>query len=136
MYKFNCLALRIKVTPAIFQQIIDTMLSGLNFVVAYLDNILLKSENPEEHKKCFWGFQKNLELWIQAERRKKQIFYEYNQIFGTIVKNGRRPDSGQASAIIAMTAENVSSLQSLLGLVNYYNVFVPNMHCLWALLHK
>ena len=29
----------------------DSMLSGLDCAVAYSDDILLKSENPEEHKK-------------------------------------------------------------------------------------
>ena len=28
----------------------DTMLAGLNFAMAYLDDILIKSENLEEHK--------------------------------------------------------------------------------------
>ena len=37
----------------------DTMLCGLDFAVAYLDNILLKSENPGEKAKCFQGFQKD-----------------------------------------------------------------------------
>ena len=43
--------LGIKMVPVIFRQIMDTMLSGLDFSVAYQDDILLKSENPEEHKK-------------------------------------------------------------------------------------
>ena len=29
----------------------DTMLSGLDSTVGYLDDILVKRENPEEHKK-------------------------------------------------------------------------------------
>ena len=48
----------------------DTMLSGLNYAVAYVDDILLKSENPEEHKKnVFEVFQKDSRLRIQAERK-------------------------------------------------------------------
>ena len=50
--------------------------------------------------------------------------------------NGRRPDPARASAIQGMPApENVSSLQSFLGLANYY-IFVPKMHCLRASLNK
>lgn len=44
MYKFNHLSFGIKVSPAMFRQVMDTMLSGLDFVVAYLDDILLKCE--------------------------------------------------------------------------------------------
>ena len=40
-----------KVAPAIFQQEVNTMLSGLDFAVAYLDDSLLKGENPEEQEK-------------------------------------------------------------------------------------
>ena len=36
--------------PAIFHQVINTISCGIGFAVAYLDDILLKSENPEEHK--------------------------------------------------------------------------------------
>ena len=51
MYKFNRLAFRIKVTLAIFQQVMNKRFSGLDFAVGYLHNILLKDENPEEYKK-------------------------------------------------------------------------------------
>ena len=54
-----------------------------------------------------------------------------------IDKNGRRPDPARSSAIKDLPApENVSSRQSFLNLANYYNVFMPNMHCLPALLNK
>ena len=49
VYKFNHLAFRIKISPAIFQQVMDMMLSGLEFAVTYLEDIMLKSENAE-HK--------------------------------------------------------------------------------------
>ena len=51
--KFNWLAFGIKVASAIFQQVIDTMLNGLDFAFGNLDNILPKSETPGEHKKIF-----------------------------------------------------------------------------------
>ena len=51
IFKFNRLTLGIKVTPDIFQQIVDKIVNGLDFAVAYLEDILLKSETPEEHKR-------------------------------------------------------------------------------------
>ena len=50
LYKFNCLPFGVKVTTAISQQVMDTMLSGLYFVVAYLHEILIKSKSIIGHK--------------------------------------------------------------------------------------
>ena len=36
-----------KVAPAIFQRAMDTMLSDLDFVIAYLDDILMNSQTVE-----------------------------------------------------------------------------------------
>ena len=36
--------------PAIFKLVMDTMLSGVDFVVAYSDDILMKSKRIIEHK--------------------------------------------------------------------------------------
>ena len=49
--KFNRLPFRIKVVPGMFQQMMDAMLGDLDFPVAYLDDILIKSRNREEHAK-------------------------------------------------------------------------------------
>ena len=66
MYKFNRLAFGIKGATAIFKQIMDTLLSGIEFEVAYLDEILL-----EEHRKIFSCFKMRDEklwkfLWIKS----------------------------------------------------------------------
>lgn len=70
MYKFNHLPFGIKVTPVIFQQVMHTMLCGLDFAVAYLDDILPKSKNPEEHKKNIFKIFKRIQDWIQTEGQK------------------------------------------------------------------
>ena len=49
LYKFDRLPFRVKVAPAIFQQVMDTMLSSLDFEIAYLGDILMKSKSINEH---------------------------------------------------------------------------------------
>ena len=54
-----------------------------------------------------------------------------------IAKEGRRPDPERAAAVKNMPApENITSLQSFLGLANYYQAFILSMHNLRAPLNK
>ena len=41
LFKFHRLPFGIKVAPAIFQHVMDIMLSGLDFAIAYLDDIYI-----------------------------------------------------------------------------------------------
>ena len=50
LYKFERSPFGVKVTPAIFQQVMDTMLSGLDFSVTYWDDILMNSKSVVDHK--------------------------------------------------------------------------------------
>ena len=50
LFSLQRLPFGLKVAPSLFQQIMDTMLVSLNFTMTYQDNILIKSENLEEHK--------------------------------------------------------------------------------------
>ena len=47
--KYNRLASGVKVMPAIFQQVMDTMLGDLDYATTYLDDILLTSKTVTEH---------------------------------------------------------------------------------------
>ena len=52
-------------------------------------------------------------------------------------KNSRRPDPEQAAAIKDMAApDNIALLQSFLGLANYYQILIQNMHDLRDLLNE
>ena len=51
LYKINRLQHEMKVAPTIFQKIMDTMLANLDFAATYLDDILIKSKNREDHAK-------------------------------------------------------------------------------------
>ena len=65
-------------------------------------------------------------------------FMEKIKYLGQIIdEHERRPDPERAMTIKNIPApENIASLQSFLGLVNYYNVFVPNMHKLRSALKE
>eukprot|EP00106_Octopus_bimaculoides_P016627 XP_014784069.1 PREDICTED: uncharacterized protein K02A2.6-like [Octopus bimaculoides] len=51
LYKFSRLPFGIKVAPSIFQQVMDTILADTDFAIAYLDDILIKSEFRDQHDK-------------------------------------------------------------------------------------
>ena len=47
LYKFGRLPFGVKFAPEIFQQVMDTMLSDLDFAVTCLDDILMNCQNVE-----------------------------------------------------------------------------------------
>src|SRR5207248_8117009 len=53
LYKYQVMLFELTNTPAMFQELINHVLyNHLNkFVIAYLDNILIYSENKKNHKK-------------------------------------------------------------------------------------
>lgn len=132
-YRFNRLTIGIKVASGIFNQVMDTILSGLQFITAYLDDILIKSKNKEEYRQHILEVFKQLsEYRFKLIKVKNANFYFDKKYLGQIIdENGRKPDPARASAIKNMPIpKNKISLQAFLGLANYYNVFVPNMHFL------
>ena len=90
LFKFNRLAFGIKVAPAIFQQVIYTMLSGFDFSIGYLDDILMKSETTEQHRKhVFQEFKRINEYGFTLKDTKCEFFLNKIKYLGQIIdKNG------------------------------------------------
>ena len=84
---------------------------------------LMNSQNVEQHKEHVHKvFSRIQEYNFKLKESECNFFMEKIKYFRHIIdKDGRRPDPGWAMAIKDMpTRENVSSLQSFLGLANYY----------------
>ena len=139
LYKFDRLVFGIKVAPAIFQPVIDTMLDGLDFTFAYLDDIVICSKTKELHRE---NLNKILAQIREFGFKVKEAKYDFcmNKIkyLGHIIdKDGRRPKTERVSAIKDMPApDKVTTLQSFLGLAIYYQSFIKNLHDLRAPLNE
>ena len=117
----------------------DTMLSDLDFSVAYLDDILMNSKSVVEHKDHVHKiFAKIQDYDFKIKETKCDFLMEKIKYLGHIIdKDGKRPDPEWATMIKDMLApDNIASLQSFLGLAYYYQVFIQNMHDLRGLQTK
>ena len=130
LYKFDRLAFGIKVAPAIFQQVMDTMLGSFDYTFAYLDDIVISCKVKvllREHlNKVFAQIR---EFGFKVKEAKRDFCMNKIKYMGYIIdKNGRRPDPERATDIKDMPApDNVTTLQSFLGLANYYKSFMKNV---------
>lgn len=131
LFVFNRLPFGVKSAPAIFQQVMDSMLTGLEGTVAYLDDILVMGSNQEDHKKNLFAVLKRIEdfgFHINLEK----CDFEMREIkyLGMIIdEKGRRPDPEKIESIVKMPPpKNTKELKSLLGMINYYGTFIKELY--------
>ena len=117
-----CSNITVKVAPAIFQQVMDTMLGDLDYATAYLDDILVTRRTTAEHRNYKINvFEKLQEYGFKLKEAKCDFFLPVIKYLGHVInRDGRRPDHGKANAIRNMPApDNVQALQSFLVLANF-----------------
>ena len=117
----------------------DTMLGGFDFTFAYLDDFVISSKTKELHREHLNNvFAQIREIGFKVKEAKCEFCMNKTKYLGHIIdKDGRRPDTERATAIKDMPApDNVTTLQSFLGLANYYQNFIKNLHDLRAPLNE
>ena len=106
--------------------------------MVYFDDLLLSGRNRAEHnrrmKEVLAPFQK---FGIRISKDKCVFLKESVSYLGyTVTKEGISPDADKVSAIVdASPPHDVQSLQSFLGLLNFYCRFLPNLSTLLHPLH-
>ena len=111
------------------------MLSGYDFTFAYLDDIVISRKTKELHREHLNKvFAQIREFGFKVKEVKCDFCMNKIKYLGHIIdKDWRRPDPERALAIQDMPApDNVTTLQSFLGLANYYQTFIKNLHDLRA----
>lgn len=143
LYTFNRLPQGATSSAAMFQQIMDQVLKGLEGVCCYLDDVLIAGKNFEEcYDKLVQVLKRLASANIRVNFKKCKFFVESLQYLGHLItKDGLLPSPEKLSTIEqAKTPSNETELKAYLGLINYYNKFIPNMstrlRCLYNLLKK
>jgi len=110
-----------------------------DFVISYIDDILIYSNNLEEHHEHVSKvLEKLLEnnLYVKLEKcefdRPETTFLGY-----VISKDGLKMDKEKVKAILDWPApNNIKEIQSFIGLCNYYRIFIKDFAKIANPIHK
>ena len=135
LYKFERLVFGIKVAPAIFQQVMDTMLGSFDFTFAYLDDIVISSKTKEQHREHLNKvFAQILEFGFKVKEAKCDFCMNKIKYLGHII-DVPTPRGLQLHKDMP-ASDNVTTLQSFLGVANNYQSFIKKFHDLRALTER
>ncbi|XP_053967934.1 uncharacterized protein K02A2.6-like [Anastrepha ludens] len=143
LFTFNRLAPGIKSAPGAFQQIMDTILAGIDDTVAYIDDIIIGGATFEKHVENLHKVAQQLQKYkFRVQFDKCKFFAAQVKYLGNILsKTGIKPDPTKISQILALREpKNMSEVRAFLGSVNYYGKFIAEKSKIRApldkLLHK
>ena len=127
-YEFLMVPFGLAQAPAYFQSLMNQVLEGLNFMMTYLDDIIIFSNSEEEHllhlEKVFHQLR---EAGLKMKQSKCDFFKSQIHYLGHLIsKNGISPLLDKLDSIKNMPAlKCVKEIKQFLGLTGYYRKFVP-----------
>ena len=138
LYQYRRLPFGVSAAPAIFQRTMECMLRGIPHVCVYLDDILITGGDDAEYNDNLSEVLDRLDkggLRLNAGKchfKQKSVSY----LGFRIDADGLHPLEDKVQALVAAPApQNVTELKSFLGLVQYYQKFLPNLANTLAPLH-
>ncbi|XP_064469988.1 uncharacterized protein K02A2.6-like [Ornithodoros turicata] len=139
LYKVNRLAFGITSAPAIFQRIMDNMLKDLDGVIVYLDDILVMGRSEQEHiRNLERVLQRLMERGVRIKRGKCEFLKTELQYLGHVINaEGVKPSKEKVEAVLRAPAPtDKQQLRSLLGVINFYGKFLPDLSSVLYPLHR
>lgn len=143
LFVYTRLIYGLSCAPSIFQKTIDSIISGIEGVLVFQDDILISGVNRKQHLDRLEMVLAKLQAsGLVLQKQKCSYFQKSISYLGfTIDKHGLHKSPDKIKAILeAAPPTNVSQLKSFLGFINYYRMFVPNaatlISPLYELLHS
>ncbi len=133
LYQYNRLPFGVASAPAIFQRTMEQITSGLEGVGVYLDDIIVTGRDDREHLANLDKLLQRLENFgVRVKVGKCKFLANEIKYLGYILdKHGRRPNLQKVKAIEDMPPPtDTAEARSFLGMVRYYDKFIPGMSSL------
>ena len=115
----------------------DRILRDIPSVMCYQDDIFITGKDYDDHQQTLMTALQRLQ--DNGLRVNKCSFLQNSIIYlgHRIDKDGLHPTESKVKAVKeAPTPQNVSELWSFLGLINYYQKFLPNLSSVLHPLHR
>ncbi|GBP47942.1 Retrovirus-related Pol polyprotein from transposon 412 [Eumeta japonica] len=129
-YKVKRLMFGVKVAPNIWQRYMDQTLQGMEGTACFFDDIALQgSTYIQLLQRITAVFKKLTKCGLHLNKKKCQFFERSVTYLGhTINENGLHPTQEKIKDIKnSPQPTEVSSLRTFLGMINYYQQFIPNL---------
>lgn len=139
LYSYNRLPYGVASAPGIFQRTMENILQGIQRVIVRIDDILVTGATRSEHLSNVREVLKRLASRGIRLKRKKCIFLAKEVIYlgHRVSEEGIHPIPDKVKAIQSMPPpNNVKELQAFLGMLNFYNRFLPNLSTVLSPLHE
>ena len=128
-YQFEVVPFGLAQAPAYFQQLISMVLQDCSeFVMVYLDDIIIFSRNEHEHLKHIQIiFQKLIDTGLKLKESKCDFFKKEIHYLGHLISSeGIHPLPEKLDTICNMPRPKTpKEIKQFLGLCGYYRKFVP-----------
>ena len=139
LFSYTRLPYGVSSAPAIFQRTIESILCDTPGVAVYMDDIILTGANDVEHLETLDTVLTKLEQAGLRLKRAKCTFLAEEVVYlgHRFTSEGIKPVEEKVKALMEARAPNdVTELKSYLGLLNYYNRFLPNLSTVLTPLHR
>ncbi len=129
-YEYLRLPMGLCNSPDIFQEKINSLMAGLEFVRAYLDDLLIISKKSfEEHLEHLeQAFTRLSEAGLKVNASKSAFCTTELEYLGYIInRQGVRPTTKKVEAILKLEKpKNRRQIRRFIGMVNYYSDMWPH----------
>ena len=139
LFEFIRMPFGLRNTAQTFQRFIDEVLRDLHFSYAYIDNVLIASSTPEKHKQHLQQvFDRFRQFGVIINPAKCEFGVSELTFLGHYLNiNGVRPLLDKVKVIQEFPQPTTQcKLREFLGLVYFYNRFIPHCADILQLLHN
>ncbi|KMQ89942.1 hypothetical protein RF55_10358 [Lasius niger] len=139
LFRVKRLPFGINAAPGLFQKFMEILLAGISGIKIYLDDIMIRGKDKEEHDDRLCRVLEKLEkAGVSVKKEKCEIGKSEITFLGyRLAADGIRPTEERIKAIKeAPKPTNKQELQAFLGMINYYNRFLRNKAAKAEPLHR